>query len=140
MPARLEHANLTVPDIDAAIAFLMAMEPAFEIRHDSGNGGPYRWVHIGTEGSYVALEEPHEPNPKPIKAGRYSDYGVNHLGWVVDDVDTVCARLEAAGYSQDYKVEDHRFRKRRYFLDHAGFEWELVEYLSTDPDEQNQYG
>ena len=32
---RLEHANITVPDIDAAIAFLSVVAPDFRIRHDA---------------------------------------------------------------------------------------------------------
>ena len=139
MAARLEHANLTVPDIDAAIAFLTTVEPEFRIRHDSGNSGAYRWVHIGTDDSYIALEEPHESNPRAGMSVRYSDFGINHLGLVVDDVAAACARLDAAGYRQGYQAEDHPYRIRRYYLDSAGFEWELVEYLSDRPEERNRY-
>ncbi len=39
MTARLEHANITVPDIDAAIEFLLTLEPGFRVRHDSGAAG-----------------------------------------------------------------------------------------------------
>ncbi|HYE76529.1 MAG TPA: VOC family protein, partial [bacterium] len=50
MPAYLEHANITVPDIDAAIAFLTTAFPEFQVRHDSGPrpGDEIRWVHVGT--------------------------------------------------------------------------------------------
>ncbi len=139
MTARLEHANLTVPDIDAAIAFLQVLEPAFVVRHDSGRTGPYRWAHIGTKTSYIALEEPHEDNPAAAMSQRYADFGINHLGWVVKDVAATCARLDAAGYKQGFISEDHRFRIRKYYLDSAGFEWELVQYLTDDPQEQASY-
>ncbi|MFQ5624024.1 MAG: VOC family protein [Paracoccaceae bacterium] len=139
MVARLEHANITVPDIDAAIAFLMALEPAFRVRHDSGSQGDYRWVHVGTDDSYVALEEPHEPTPDASMARRYTDFGINHTGWVVDDIEAACARLDAAGYTQGYQSEAHRFRIRKYYLDAAGFEWELVQYLSDRPQERASY-
>ncbi len=59
MVAYLEHANLTVPDIDAAIAFLKVVEPGFVVRHDASPPGSYRWAHIGTDVYYIALQEPH---------------------------------------------------------------------------------
>ena len=81
MVAYLEHANITVPDIDAAIAFLKVVEPAFTVRHDASPAGSYRWAHIGTDQSYIALQEPHV-DATPQQAHRpYKDYGVNHLGW-----------------------------------------------------------
>ena len=46
MTAYLEHANITVPDIDAAIAFLTTVEPTFRVRHDETPEGSYRWEHI----------------------------------------------------------------------------------------------
>ena len=113
MTARLEHANITVPDIDAAIEFLLTLEPGFRVRHDSGAAGDYRWVHIGTDESYIALEEPHEPNPGAKMAARYADYGINHLGWVVDDVAATCKRLDAKGFQQGYCVPDPQILPRR---------------------------
>jgi len=139
MLARLEHANLTVPDIDAAIDFLVTLEPRFRVRHDSGTSGEYRWAHIGTDESYIALEEPHRPNPEAQLSTRYSDFGINHLGWVVESIDDVCARLEAKGFREGFQSEDHIFRKRRYYLDSAGFEWELVEYFTENTEEQTSY-
>lgn len=139
MLARIEHANLTVPDIDAAIAFLKTVEPAFEVLHDSGSGGDYRWAHVGTRESYLALEEPHQPTPDARKARRYADWGVNHVGFVVPDVDAAAERLLAAGYEEGFRAERHPARVRRYFHDSAGFEWELVEYLTDDPDERFRY-
>ncbi len=139
MTARLQHANVSVPDIDAAIDFLLTLEPGFRIRDDSGASGDYRWVHIGTDESYIALEEPHAPNPDARMAKRYSDYGIIHLGWEVDDIAAVCARLDATGYKQGFQSEDHPFRIRKYYHDDAGFEWELVEYLSDQPNERARY-
>lgn len=133
MAARIEHANLTVPDIDAAIAFLKTVEPGFEVMHDSGSASGYRWVHVGTREGYFALEEPHEPVAAPGQARRYSDYGINHIGFVVEDVDAVAGRLLQAGYTEGYRAERHPARIRRYFEDKAGFEWELVQYLTEDP-------
>ena len=139
MVARLEHANLTVPDIDAAIDFLIAVEPGFRVLHDSGSGDNYRWVHVGTTESYLALEEPHEPVADARMARRYTDYGINHIGLVVDDVAACAARLEAMGYREGHRAEVHPARIRRYFHDAAGFEWELVQYLADRPEDRFAY-
>lgn len=139
MVARLEHANLTVPDIDAAIDFLKAVEPAFRVLHDAGDSGGYRWVHIGAGETYLALEEPHEAVADARMARRYADYGINHIGLVVDDVDAAAARLAARGYREGHRAERHPARVRRYFLDAAGFEWELVQYLTDSPEERFSY-
>jgi catechol 2,3-dioxygenase-like lactoylglutathione lyase family enzyme len=141
MTARLEHANLTVPDIDAAIAFLQAVEPSFQVRHDETPAGKHRWVHVGSDEFYIALEEPHRDSASfsPPPKQTYHDFGFNHLAWVVDDFEAVVARLEAAGYRRGMEVEPHLYRKRAYFFDSAGFEWEIVEYLSEDPAERNAY-
>ena len=59
MSAYLEHANVTVPSIDAAIEFLKLVDPDFIIRHDEAAEGTYRWAHVGTHQTYIALQEPH---------------------------------------------------------------------------------
>jgi hypothetical protein len=139
MVAYLEHANITVPDIDAAIAFLKVVEPTFIVRHDASPAGSYRWAHIGTDQSYIALQEPHV-DATPQQAHRpYRDYGVNHLGWVVDDLPAVVRRLEEHGYRRGMAVAPHPYRKRAYYYDAAGFEWEIVEYLSDRPEERHSY-
>ena len=139
MIARIEHANITVPDIDAAIAFLKAVEPEFKVMHDSGSLGDYRWAHVGTADNYFALEESHEPTPDASLKRRYADFGVNHVGMVVSGVDALAERLLKAGYTEGYRAERHPARIRRYFLDSAGMEWELVEYLTDDPSKRFDY-
>ncbi len=137
MATYLEHANITVPDIDAAIAFLKVVEPDFVVRHDATPADSYRWCHIGTDQTYIALQEPHLASD-PQHVGRpYKDYGVNHLGWVVDDLSAVVERLEAHGYRRGIPVEAHPHRRRAYYYDAAGFEWEIVEYLSVRPEERH---
>ena len=46
---RIEHVNITVPDIDEAIRFLKIVAPDFEVRKDEKPSNSYRWVHIGNE-------------------------------------------------------------------------------------------
>jgi hypothetical protein len=136
----LEHANITVNSIDDTIGFLRTAFPDFEVRgkgESVAEGVTRKWLHIGTDMTYIALEEvssPDEGNRRP-----YRDVGINHLGFVVDDVDSITNRLEAAGYQKSIEVEPHPFRKRSYYFDGSGIEYEFVEYLSGDPVERNEY-
>lgn len=138
MPFYIEHANITVPDLDAAITFLTTAFPDFKVR---GRGvaetdaGPKQWLHLGTDTTYIALEQ----HTTPTDCGRtpYRDNGVNHLGFVVDDVDGVGERLRAAGFRDGIAVDPHPHRERAYYHDHGGLEYEFVEYLSDDPAERN---
>ena len=139
MTIYLEHANITVPDIDAATAFLQAIDPALRVRHAGVSKAGHRWAHVGTDRSYIALQEPHVGVEPEQPKEPYANYGFNHLGWVVPDCDAVVGRLEAAGYRRGIESEPHPHRKRVYYYDAAGFEWEILEYLSDDPAEFNDY-
>ncbi len=138
MTIRLEHANLQVPDVDATAAFLRTAFPDFRIRAEGLTIQGWRWVHVGNDESYVNLstapEAPDEPRscygPTP---------GLNHLGFEVDDAEGVRARLGAAGYRESTVPNDHPHRKRVYFYDPSGLDWEFVEYFSDDPRERNDY-
>jgi len=136
---RLEHANITVPDIDAATEFLAVVAPDFRTRIDAISERGYRWAHIGNDDFYIALQEPHVGiEPKPARP-TYTNIGVNHIGLVVTGIDQITERLDADGYDVSYTTERERYRSRAYYYDRAGFEWELVEYHSDDPAQRNRY-
>ncbi len=140
MIAYLEHANITVPDIDAAIAFLRVVEPAFTVRYDETPKDSYRWAHVGSDRCYIALQAPHLGSRPSHPRQPYKNFGVNHLAWVVDDLDAVVGRLEEHGYRRGIPVAPHPHRKRAYYHDASGFEWEITEYLSDDPAERHATG
>lgn len=137
MTIRLEHANLIVRDVDATVRFLQTAFPEFRIRRD-GRSNDRRWLHIGTDETYIALNE---ASVKPGERWQpYSGFpGVNHLGYEVDDVDRLRARLRAAGYRDSTVPNNHPHRKRVYFYDPDGNDWEFVQYLSDDPAQRNDY-
>jgi catechol 2,3-dioxygenase-like lactoylglutathione lyase family enzyme len=137
MTIRLEHANLIVRDVDATVRFLQTAFPEFRIRRD-GRSNDRRWLHIGTDETYIALNEASvEPGERWQP---YSGFpGVNHLGYEVDDVDRLRARLRAAGYRDSTVPNNHPHRKRVYFYDPDGNDWEFVQYLSDDPAQRNDY-
>jgi catechol 2,3-dioxygenase-like lactoylglutathione lyase family enzyme len=65
--------------------------------------------------------------------------GTNHLGYEVDDVEGVRRRLAEAGYRDTTVPNDHPHRRRVYFTDVEGNDWEFVEYRSSDPAQRNDY-
>jgi NAD(P)H-dependent FMN reductase/catechol 2,3-dioxygenase-like lactoylglutathione lyase family enzyme len=135
---RLEHANLVVRDIGGMIRFLKAAFPEFVVRRDVTTAEGDRWVHVGTADTYVALNQANADPAEPWVpySGRP---GVNHLGYEVDDVEAVRARLWDAGFRDSAVPNRHPYRKRVYFLDPEGNDWEFVEYVSNDPRERNDY-
>lgn len=138
MSIRLEHANLAVRDVDAMIRFLCTAFPDFRVRREGRYGAGRRWVHVGTDATYVALNESDgEAAPRPVPYGGRP--GLNHLGYEVDDVEALRARLSAAGYRDSSVPNDHPHRRRVYFFDSEGNDWEFVEYTSDDPAERNDY-
>lgn len=138
---RLEHANLVVRDIDGIIRFLQAAFPEFRIRRDQTDveeDPVSRWVHIGTNETYIALGH---ATIEPAEAwipyeGRV---GVNHLAYEVDDAEALRERMLAAGYRESTPPNAHPARKRVYFLDPEGNDWEFVEYLTGDPAKRHDY-
>ncbi|MEX1001383.1 MAG: VOC family protein [Crocinitomicaceae bacterium] len=131
----LEHANITVNNLKEGIHFFKTAFPNFEIR-GKGESNGRKWVHLGTQETYIAINEAVEP----LKIEKnYSSSGINHLGFVVADVDEVADRLLAAGYERDYPKQTEEFRIRDYFVDKDGNEYEFVQYLSENPLEKNKY-
>ncbi|KQH86217.1 lactoylglutathione lyase [Vibrio furnissii] len=135
MQAYVEHANITVADIDQAITFLQTALPDFKIRHQGKQD--YRWCHIGTEQTYIALQE--VQNRTEVDRMPYRDVGINHVGIVVDDAEAVKQRLLAAGYQLNELSENNEYRHRVYFFDPSGTEWEFIEYFSDEPAQRNHY-
>jgi hypothetical protein len=112
--------------------------PDFIIRHDETDTDGDRWVHIGNNKTYIALN-----NSTQKDSSEWAPYsgkpGVNHLGYIVDSVEQVRSRLQSAGYIESTVENNHPFRKRLYFYDSEGRDWEFVEYLSKNLEERNDY-
>jgi catechol 2,3-dioxygenase-like lactoylglutathione lyase family enzyme len=138
MTIRLEHANLHVRDIDEMIRFLRTAFPTFAIRHDETEADGKRWVHIGTDDAYLALNQATEESAEEWMP--YSGKpGLNHLGFEVDDVDALRFRMLEAGYRDSTYPNAHPHRRRVYFNDAEGNDWEFVQYLSHEACERHDY-
>ena len=140
MKLLIEHANVTVSSIDEAKRFLGTAFPDFRVRGEGylhGDSSLGDWVHFGNDESYLALQQNRHPSLKTDVA--YTNDGINHLGFVVEDMDVLKERLSAAGYKTTVGSEEHPYRRRAYFFDGNGFEWEFVQYLSDKPAQKNDY-
>ncbi len=131
----LEHANITVNNLDQAIHFFNTAFPSWEIR--GGGESNKKWIHMGTENTYMAINEKVEEST--AKAHNYYKVGINHLGFVVENVDEIADRLLEAGYKRNYERTAEEFRIREYFLDTDGNEFEFIQYLSEKDEERNMY-
>lgn len=133
---KLEHANLSVTDIEAMTRFLNTAFPEFRIRGEGRDDHGRAWRHVGTLDFYVALQA------VPDNGGREpygNTTGMNHLGWEVDDAEALEARMRAAGYTPNLHFNDHPARRRVYFHDPDGNDWEFVQYLTDDPALRHSY-
>ena len=138
MECRLEHANLGVRDIESMIRFLKTAFRESRVRGEGTSRDGTRWVHVGTSDTYIALGQANADSGR-----RWTPYGgepgVNHLAYEVDDVESLRARLNAAGYRESTPPNAHPHRRRVYFYDPEGNDWEFVQYFSQDPAERNDY-
>nr|WP_299384208.1 VOC family protein [Allomuricauda sp.] len=131
----LEHANITVNDLQEGIRFFQTAFPHFKIR--GGGSDTREWVHLGDDNTYIALNQAKQSDLKNEK--NYDKMGVNHIGFVVPNVDEIARNLLEKGYKRDFPKEVEEFRVRDYFADADGNQFEFVQYLSEVPEERNKY-
>ena len=128
----LEHVHVNVNSIAATCAFLQRALPQMKIR-GSGEVAEYgSWLHIGDAHSYIALTE---------VCGAKPAAELRHIGLVVDDIEALIERLQSAGItaSDQSELDSHPHRRRVYYVDDNGLDWEFVQYLSEDFSERNDY-
>jgi catechol 2,3-dioxygenase-like lactoylglutathione lyase family enzyme len=123
---RLEHVNLTVSDVERAIRFYGDLFD-FKVRWRGTLDGGRPAAHVGGENFYLALFETANPGQAPYD---YTTVGVNHYGFVVDDLDEVVARLGAHAI-ECHLMADYEPGRRAYFFDPDGQEVEVVEYAGV---------
>lgn len=124
---QLEHANITVTDIDESLTFYNALFD-FKERWRGDVPGEHqatvRAIHIGDEHIYLALFEAERPGRAHAD---YTASGINHIGFVVDDIEPYRLRLEELGVQIHFEPT-YSPGKRIYFYDPDGVEIELVAY------------
>ncbi len=134
---RIEHLNLVVSDIPAALAFYRSAFPHWQVR-ESGTSQWYgksrQWLHFGDDHQYLTFNDNGTGANRDL-AGHQT--GLAHFGFVTDNLDALVARLADAGFSPDKDGADEPFRRNIYYIDPAGFEVEFVQYLSDIPAQRN---
>ena len=139
MTCEFDHVNLTVVDIERATEFLTLAFPDFRVRGggESDHGDRHdKWIHLGTDDLYVCLNETTEV--RKVARNGTEETGLNHVGFIVDDVDDLLHKYEALGL-KCAPTDETPSRKRLYVTDHDALTWEFVEYLSDDPAVRNDY-
>ena len=135
----LEHANITVRDIDATLHFIQAALPAWRVRGGGTMdwyGKPIRWVHVGTDHSYLALQSGGVGDEIDWTSHQV---GTKHIGIVVASVDAVVERLVSAGHALDHWGGTDAHRRSAYFICRGSVQFEFVEYSSEVAAERNRY-
>ncbi len=122
---RLEHVNVTVADPLATAAVLCTLF-GWHIRWQGAAKQGGFTVHVGSDADYLALYRPKD-GLNPPGDPTHTSSGLNHIGVVVDDLDTVEAKITAAGYVTSNHA-DYEPGRRFYFTEENGVEIEVVAY------------
>jgi catechol 2,3-dioxygenase-like lactoylglutathione lyase family enzyme len=120
----LEHVNLTVADVDRSAAFYADLL-GLHVRWKGTLDGDRIAAHVGDDRVYLALFQ------AAATGGVDHDYatpGLNHFGFVVDDLEAARQRLVELGASDVTPISDYEPGRRCYFRDPDDIEVELVEY------------
>lgn len=119
--AALEHVNVTTASAEET-AHLMCEAFGWHIRWQGPAKLGGRTIHVGSDGSYVALYTPPEDLKQAPGEGQ-----PNHVGVLVRDLDATEIKVRAAGY-HPYAHADYEPGRRFYFRDKGGVEFEVVSY------------
>ena len=124
--ARLEHANITVSNLDeTATRLCQLFDWRIRWQGNAIDGG--RSIHVGGDGSYLALYGP-ATEPTSSKRTSYATTGgLNHVGILVDDLDDAERRVIDAGY-QPHSHANYEPGRRFYFRDEDQIEFEVICY------------
>ncbi len=119
----LEHVNLTVSNLERSLAFYQQIF-GYQVRWQGNFGSGAKGAHLGDDRQYISLMEADSPG----RAEQRMDIvGINHIGFVVDDIESVKARVIEMGV-EPHSEQTYDPGKHLYFFDPDGIEIELVEY------------
>lgn len=118
----LEHANLSVTQIDRSAALLQDLLGwSIRWRGDHHRGG--ETAHVGSKDCYVSLYT------REDVAGDYSKgQPLNHLGLRVDDINAAEKVVTQHGLEPFSHGKYEPGPRSFYFFDWDGIEWEVVSY------------
>lgn len=135
----LEHANVTVRQLEPSTQFLLIALPGWRVRGEGRMewfGKAVRWRHVGNDAHYIALQDGGEGEGLHWQSDQV---GVKHLGIVVPDLAVLIDRLRAAGYEVDHPGGTHAHRRSVYYDADELVQIEFMQYLSALPEQRNDY-
>ncbi|RKQ71850.1 catechol 2,3-dioxygenase-like lactoylglutathione lyase family enzyme [Litorimonas taeanensis] len=128
--ATLEHLNISVQN-PKATAEMLGRIFGWEIRWQGPSLNKGYTVHVGAADSYLALYSVGKLENSDIKRFQKKG-GLNHIGIVVDDMESVEARVIAEGFVPRSHA-DYEPGRRFYFFDKDAVEYEVVSYIAASP-------
>ncbi|MHC4990108.1 MAG: VOC family protein [Planctomycetota bacterium] len=121
----LEHVNMTVSDLDRSIDFYSALLGLRVRWRREATADDRAAAHVGDGRHYIAMFEAPPTAARPSVS--YDAVGLNHFGFVVDDLDAARRTLRELGVAA-HNEADYEPGRRLYFFDPDGIEVELVQY------------
>lgn len=118
---RLEHANITVSDVDRSSKLLQDL-CGWEERWRGPALNDGETIHVGEEFSYIAVYTNGKQHDRFAKGAP-----LNHVGLLVDDLDAAEQVVIEAGLVPCNHA-DYAPGRRFYFFDWDGIEFEVVSY------------
>ena len=122
--ANLEHANITVSDVERTAAMLTELF-GWKVRWKGPAMSGGLTAHVGDENQYLAIFSKGGLDQKGITYD--TPGGLNHIGVVVDDLDAMEEKVREMGFTP-HNHADYEPGRRFYFSDHDDIEFELVSY------------
>lgn len=122
--AMIEHANITVSDVDRSAAMLVALF-GWTIRWKGPSKDKGITAHVGDESQYLALYS--KGGTAPQVTSYEMPGGLNHIGIVVEDLEAMEAKVRTFGLTP-HSHADYEPGRRFYFHDHDNIEYEVISY------------
>jgi catechol 2,3-dioxygenase-like lactoylglutathione lyase family enzyme len=119
---RLDHVNVSVRDLDMSAGFYAALF-GLELK-EQGDNGVTRWCIIGApDRFYLCLAE-----QRCSEGFKPEGTHINHVGFVVDDIDETVRRIRALGLRLEFgdKTLDWPRSRSAYVMDPDGILIEIT--------------
>lgn len=121
---KLEHANISVTDPERSAALFMRLL-GWQERWRGASKMDGRSIHVGDPANgetYLAIY-----TGDHVRGGFTKGQPLNHVGFVVDDLDAAEQVVIEAGL-KPFSHDDYEPGRRFYFFDWDGIEFEVVSY------------
>ena len=122
---KIEHINVTVNDPDNTAVMLEKLF-GWKVRWSGASIDNGYTVHVGDADQYLALYRPDNP-PEAANKSYSMLNGLNHIAFVVEDLDALEEKVTELGYTP-INHSEYEPGRRFYFRDENNIEFELVSY------------